>query len=152
MTNAPTKAVMDASALMAALLPGEAASAAARKILDRFAGGTLNLIAPTLLPYEVANSLLMAERKKDRGVSKEAIDAIMESLGQLEIPLIQVPMGDTLSTARHYNCWAYDATYLALAEREKIPLIAADKRLYNAVKGKSKQVVWVEDFLKKTGG
>jgi len=140
------RAVIDASALMAALLPGEPTSAAARKLLNRFAEGTLELLAPTLLPYEVANSLLKAERKPDRSVTKQAIDAIMEELGQLEIPLVQVPMEDTLSTARRHARWAYDASYLALAEREKAPLITADKRLYNAVKGRSKRVVWVEDL------
>ena len=141
------RAVIDASTLMAALLPGEPTKRAAREILERFAGDALELIAPTLLAYEVANSLLKAERKPERGVSKEAIDAILEELSRLGIPLIPVSMEEMVSMARRYDRWAYDASYLALAEREGIPLITSDKRLYNAVRERFEKVVWVEDYV-----
>jgi len=142
------RAVIDASTLMAALLPGEPTKRAAREILERFAGDSLKLIAPTLLAYEVANSLLKAERKQERGVSKEAIDAILGELSRLGIPLIPVSMEEMVSMARRYDRWAYDASYLALAEREGIPLITSDKRLYNAVRERF-DVVWVEDYVER---
>lgn len=143
------RAVIDASTLMASLLPGEPTKRAAREILERFAGDSLELIAPTLLAYEVANSLLKAERKPERGVSKEAIDAILEELSRLGIPLIPVSMEEMVSMARRYDRWAYDASYLALAEREGIPLITSDKRLYNAVRERFDKVVWVEDYVER---
>ena len=143
------RAVIDASTLMAALLPGEPTKRAAREILERFTDDLLQLIAPTLLSYEVANSLLKAERKPERGVSKEAVDAILEELDRLGITLVPVSMEEMIAMARRYDRWAYDASYLALAEREGIPLITADKRLYNAVKKRFDKVVWVEDYADK---
>ena len=104
------------------------------------------MLAPALLCYEVANGLLKAERSPQRGVSPQAIDAILEELSSLEIPLLQVPMEEAVSIARRYDRWAYDASYLALAERERAPLITADRRLYNAVKGRFKWIMWVEDY------
>lgn len=140
------RAVIDASAVMAALLPQEPTRPSARRVLEGFAEDTLELLAPTLLPYEVANSFLKAERKPERGISREAIDAILEELSRLEIPLLPVSMEEAVSVARRYDRWAYDAGYLALAEREEVPLITADRRLYNSVKGRFKWIVWVEDY------
>lgn len=143
---ARTAVVIDASTLMAALLPDEPTKEAARRVLERFAEEDLELIAPTLLAYEVANSLLKAERKPERGVSEEATDAILEEVNRLGIPLLPVSMEEMVSMARRFNRWAYDASYLALAEREGIPLVTADKRLYNAVKERFEKIVWVEDY------
>ncbi len=42
-----------------------------------------------------------------------------------------------------YNLSAYDASYLALADEESIPLITADERLYNTVK---KDLPWIKRF------
>jgi predicted nucleic acid-binding protein len=41
---------------------------------------------------------------------------------------------------------AYDAAYLALADREREPLITADERLYNAVHPKLKWVLWLGNY------
>ena len=140
------KAVLDASALMAALLLGEPSWPAARRILERFAQGTLELSAPTLLTYEVTNALLKAERKPKRGIDSDVVEAILEELDALGIPVYGAPMAEVVATARRYGLWAYDASYLALAERQNVPLITSDRRLYNAVKERFDKITWVEDF------
>ena len=140
------KAVVDASAVMAALLPDEPAQPAARRVLERYVEGELELLAPTLLPYEIANSLLKAERKPERGVNADAVDEILGRLEELDIPLKPIPMSEAVSCARRYDRWAYDAAYLALAEREEVPLVTADKRLFNAVKGRFRWISWIEEF------
>ena len=141
-----TKAVVDASVIMAALLPDEPAQPAARRVLERYVEGELELLAPTLLPYEIANSLLKAERRPEREVNADAVDEILERLEELDIPLKPIPMSETVSWARRYDRWAYDAAYLALAEREEAPLVTADKRLFNAVKERFRWISWVEEF------
>jgi predicted nucleic acid-binding protein len=62
------------------------------------------------------------------------------------LPEREVATQETLRIAHTYNRSAYDAAYLALAESEQIPLVTADKHLYNAVKDRSRLVLWVEDF------
>jgi len=49
----------------------------------------------------------------------------------------------SLKYCKVYNRSLYDASYLALAETERIPLITADKGLYNAVKKDLKWVKWI---------
>ncbi len=44
-----------------------------------------------------------------------------------------------------YNRSAYDASYLALAESEKISFITADETLYNSVKKDLNWVKWLGD-------
>ena len=80
----------------------------------------------------MANSLLKAERRKG-GVSPKAIDAILGEIEGLETPLVDVPPVRVVRVARKYGIWGYDASYLALAEEKEIPLITADKRLYNSL-------------------
>ena len=58
------RAVIDASAFMAALLPNEPLKERARAILRSYVKEELELLAPSL---EVANSLLKAERREGRG-------------------------------------------------------------------------------------
>lgn len=140
------RAIVDASVVMAALLPGEPTRLAAHRILEQFTEGVLELVAPSLLLYEVANSLLKAERKPERHVSRTITDALVEELNTLGIPMLPVSMDEIIAAARRYNCWAYDASYVALAEREKSLLITADRRLYNSIRRGFPHIRWVEDF------
>ncbi len=140
------RAVIDASTLVAALLPEEPTKDAARSILTRFVEDEIELVAPTLLNYEVANSLLKAERDRKRRVGSKSIDAMLKELSGLDISLLPVTMEEMVSLARRFDRSSYDASYLALAESEGVPLITADRRLHNATKGRTETVVWVEDY------
>ena len=132
--------VLDASALMAALLPGEPQKQPAREVLRRAVTGNIELAAPTLFPYEVANSLLKAERAKGREVEPAAIDALLRRIEELAIDLVPIPPTRTVQAARVYGCWGYDAAYLALAEEIGAPLVTADKRLFNSVRSRFSQI------------
>jgi len=137
------RAVIDASALMAALLPNEPLKERARAILRSYVKEELELLAPSLLSYEVANSLLKAERREGSEVSSEVIDAILAEIQELEIPVVDVPPAQVVRVAREYGIWGYDASYLALAGKEDIPLITADKRFYNSVRRRFRRVEYL---------
>lgn len=83
---------------------------------------------PCIWPLEVANVLLIAER---RGRLTEAQSArFLELLGALPIQLDHsVTMGEVFAKALRHGLTAYDASYLVLAERLGGPLATIDERL-----------------------
>jgi len=70
----------------------------------------------------------------------------MRELEFMSIPENQVSCVKTLKIAHLYDRSAYDSAYLTLAQAQKAPLVTADKKLYNALKGKFDYLLWVEDF------
>lgn len=91
-------------------------------------------IVPTLWPLEVANALLVAER---RGlIQPEQSDSFLRNLAALRIPLDPFA-GDLtqprlLALARQHNLSAHDASYLELALRQGARLASFDRRLQQA--------------------
>jgi predicted nucleic acid-binding protein len=101
----------------------------AEAVLDRLASN--HAVVPALWPLEIANALLMGERRK-RSTEAETIKwtAILRSL-----PIVidgetnAHAWSDTLSLARGHNLTAYDAAYLELAIRRGLPLATMDGKL-----------------------
>jgi predicted nucleic acid-binding protein len=91
-------------------------------------------LVPGLWPLEVANILLVAER---RGRLSEAASArFVELLRGLPISVDgEGPvraLGSILPLAREQSLSSYDAAYLELAMREGVPLATLDRRLGEA--------------------
>lgn len=93
-------------------------------------------IVPSLWALEVANTVVMGER---RNRSTPAQAAIWLSLLSA-LPIVvdaetsARAWGDTLSVARAHSLSAYDAAYLELAMRRGLSLATLDERLINAAK------------------
>jgi predicted nucleic acid-binding protein len=128
------RVVLDASVILKWYLPDEDQSEAALDLLKRYISGNQEIIAPSLLEYELMNGLLVA-RKRSR-VREDMILSAFEGFTNLGIVLMglsgQYPR--IIYFCNTYTLSAYDARYLSLAESEKIPLITADENLYKAVK------------------
>lgn len=127
----------------------EAGSTQAQAIFHDWSFGWVEPLAPALIHYEVCNALLMAVRRR-------RLDSVRAEQILKEIFLLQLMTYDLISLeertwalAKEFGRTIYDAAYLALAEREKIPLITGDRRLYNAVKNKLKWVQYIEDYKPK---
>lgn len=131
--------IIDASVVLKWYLADEEDGGQALSLLEKYVAGKLNLMAPFLLEYEVANGLNIA-KKKGRIDEKEVIKAL-DGFVNLDIELR--PLSSTYAKALHYcnlyNITAYDASYVALAENERVPLVTADKKLYNSLK----KITWV---------
>jgi predicted nucleic acid-binding protein len=136
--------VIDASVVIASLLPDEPYRASSLNILKRFFSGSLELLSVPLLRFEITNALWKAVSRER--VKLEDARAALREFEAFNLPERSVPSQEILTTAHTYGRSAYDAAYLALAQSEQIPLVTADKRLYNAVKNSSRLVLWVEDF------
>jgi predicted nucleic acid-binding protein len=123
--------VIDASMTMAWCFEDEA-SDDADAVLDRV--GQEGAVVPSLWRLEVANVLLVAER---RGRLTEAqATRFLTLLGQLPIEVAEAG-GDTaalLGAARVSGLSAYDAAYLLLAEVLGAPLATFDAGLADAAR------------------
>lgn len=95
---------------------------------------TLTAAVPAIWPLEVANVLLVAERRKRLGKA----DSIhfLELLHELPIEVIQESpqrmTGEIMALAREQQLSSYDASYLDLAMRKGLPLATLDAGLRNA--------------------
>lgn len=117
--------VVDASAVVSLLIdPGSVAVA----IAARLQGAVL--LAPAVLPFEVANVL---RRRRNRGLLSRA-EAALAHAGMLELPIDLWPWEVLAARAWQLgdNLTSYDASYVALAEETAATLVTRDKRIAGA--------------------
>lgn len=116
--------VVDASAVIAVLLD-EPARAAVEPLLAK-----QDLIAPMLLPFEIANTCAMnAQRFPDQ--EARYADALADFFGW-SIALRDVDLLGTFVLARRYGLSAYDASYLWLSRELNAELVTLDQELLAA--------------------
>src|SRR5262245_58506524 len=118
--------VLDGSVALAWCFSDEAdpfADAIAKRFPD------IEAVVPALWHLEVANALLMGERR-GRSNEKDTV-AWTTFLAALPITVDEQTdgraFGDTLSLARAHNLSVYDAAYLELALRRGLPIATLDK-------------------------
>jgi predicted nucleic acid-binding protein len=124
------RVVLDASVVLKWFLPDEEESRTALEFLEKHLAGEIQLVAPSLLEYEVLNGLLYAG-KKGR-IKEDIVRKAAEGLAGLGIEL-RPPSARVLKFAGAFGISIYDAAYLAVAEAEGCPLITADNRFFAAI-------------------
>ena len=92
-------------------------------------------IVPTLWHLEVANALVVAERRKL--LKAEDLPLSLARLEQLIIQVVETrsdfwSLRQAVNTARDFQLSAYDGVYLETARAEGIPLATLDKSLRSA--------------------
>lgn len=123
MSGAPSAsaAVVDASALAAVLFAEPTAGELAERLGER------DLLAPTLLPYELAS---VALKKLERyPAQRAAIREALELFHRLGVRLVDVPLEDAVELAERESLTAYDAAYLWLARALGCELVTLDGEL-----------------------
>ncbi len=130
----PTNIILDSSVIAKWFFPSEEDSEIALKIRDLFLSKEISISAPILIYYEI-NNLIRTAIKSLRINEKLAKEAYQ---GFLELDLIAYSskelMEMTLEKAVSLDISSYDASYIALAEYLKIPLITADQKLIDKTK------------------
>jgi predicted nucleic acid-binding protein len=125
--------VLDCSTTMAWLFEDES-SPHTDSILDRLKDS--QAVVPVIWPLEVANVLLMAERKKR--ITNLEVSSFIDALGALPIHVdestIVRAMHSIFQLASTEKLTIYDASYLELAIREGSPLATQDQNLIKASK------------------
>jgi predicted nucleic acid-binding protein len=120
--------VLDCSVTMAWCFEGES-DAYARAVLAAIPRGPA--VVPPLWLLEVANVLVVAERR--RRITRADASRFLELLGELPLVVAEPEglsgMAGILGLARELALSAYDAAYLHLARRERMPLASRDRAL-----------------------
>ena len=130
--------VVDASVILAWYLPAEPFKEVALSLLQQAAMNRLVLSVPTLTRFEVINVLALAVRgvKPQQRLSRDEAAEILTAF--LQDPLQEHPVTGLeqrmLEIATVHRRSAYDAAYLALAERLHAEFVTADARLHRAVR------------------
>jgi predicted nucleic acid-binding protein len=121
--------VVDASVAIKWVMPEQGADRAAA-----LRGQPDELIAPTLITAEIGSAIRRRAAAEEL-TAREALDAAeiaIALIGRM-VPLPELA-GRALEFAIQLRHPIYDCFYLALAERENVPLISADKKLITAGK------------------
>jgi predicted nucleic acid-binding protein len=123
--------VLDCSIVMAWYFADERsayADAVARQLSDRVA------FVPMNWPLEVANTLIVGERRK-RATQAQAA-TLLKNLASMPITIDDETnlhaWSTTLSLSREQNLTAHDSAYLELAMRRGLPLATLDEKLKTA--------------------
>lgn len=103
----------------------------AEAVQEALATGRVRAVAPSLWCLEVANSLVVGERRKRTTEAKA--HRFLSLLAMLPIRMDESASahawGGTIRLARSHILSAYDASYLELAARLELPLATLDGRL-----------------------
>jgi len=132
--GATNRLVLDASVAVAWCFPEES-TAFTEGVLDLLASGTEALTA-AIWPFEVANALLMGEKRKRISIAQ--VTTVLQRISALSITVDPIrtdaAFGQILSVARQEQLTEYDAAYLELALREGLPLATLDTGLRRAAR------------------
>lgn len=125
--------VLDASIALAWCFPDEN-SPIADYVADSFKNNGIACVT-SFWPHEVLNALLVGEKRKR--ISEKLIQLFLDDLAKLSI-VVDKPQPahevftKTQALCREHGLTTYDAAYLELAIRNKLPLATLDKALQNA--------------------
>ena len=132
--------VVDASVAMSWCFEDEATSYT-ESVLERLRGS--DAAAPAIWPLEVANILLLGERRGR--IPRPKTESFVRVLQELRVAVEDGPpaavLGSVLQIGREYGLTSYDASYLELAMRRGLPLATLDGRLADAAQRASVKLV-----------
>ena len=119
--------VVDASVLLSFLMPDEKPSSEIRELVEEHVVGNIQLVAPNILPFEVANALNSGILSK-RITLKEARNLFRRFI-KIEVLLMESDFEKIQVLANQFKISIYDASYLELTVSKKIRLISIDEKL-----------------------
>lgn len=123
--------VVDASVTMSWCFEDEATSYT-ESVLEQLR--VTSAAVPEIWPLEVANILLLGERRGriPRPKTESFVRVLQELQVSVEDGAPATMLGPVLQIGREYGLTSYDAAYLELAMRRGLPLATLDRRLADA--------------------
>jgi predicted nucleic acid-binding protein len=132
--------ILDASVALAWCFEDEQ-TPAVLDLLDRLC--ETGASAPMLWPLEVLNGLVAAERRRRLDAAKRAtLSAFLRELPiRLDMQTADHVWEETATLAAAFRLTVYDAAYLELAQRRRLPLASLDQDLRKAALSTGIQVL-----------
>jgi predicted nucleic acid-binding protein len=123
--------VLDASVAISWCFPGDPTEDTpySRRVLASLT--VRDALVPPIWPFEIANPLFVAFNKRKR-ITEQQIKEYLERLVALPIRVEPADLWANVrleGRARNWNVPAYDAAYLDLALRQRLPLATTDEAL-----------------------
>lgn len=137
---------VDANVIVRTLIWGQY-SLQATDLLELWQREKTRLIAPAILPYEVASVLRRAVHLKQ--ITSAEGESAFENFWRIPVHLSSRQQIIHLAwkiSKKFKRPRVYDTAYLALAQINHCKFWTADERLYNAVSRKLKWVRWIGDY------
>ena len=147
MTQVSSDLVLDASVAVQWYLIDEATSQRSLSVSRAFTAGNVRLIAPAHIRYELGTTLRVASRAQPPRLSEADAEANLLDFAQLGIRLVNddALILEAFRVAGVTGCASYDGLYLALARRLGLPLITADRKLYERIRHLP-EALWIGDW------
>jgi predicted nucleic acid-binding protein len=124
--------VIDASIASAWCFPDEQTDYT-RAVFQAVSSSAVDTVAPRLWAYEIRNSVLMGIRRGR--ISKPDSVQFLVSMNEMNVRLGEPASYDEVfALAQEYGLTVYDAAYLDIALRERVPLASLDDQLVRAAK------------------
>lgn len=149
---APLRLVIDASVGVKLFLR-EPLSDQAEALFEHLAADPpAQFYVPDLFFVECANILVKYVRRFNYP-SENACQDVLD-LQRLKLRSVSTAelITDALRIGLEHNLSAYDASYVALAERLRMPLITADERLAQALQGTQHDIRWLGEYAVPQAG
>jgi predicted nucleic acid-binding protein len=123
--------VLDSSTALARAAPDETLTPGVRRLLE-----TDTAVAPALWLFETVNGLEMMRRRGrlDEQAASDALDVLRLLPVEIEPADFKRNVHAVLPVARKYRLTVYDAAYLELARRRRLPLATLDDSLRRAAR------------------
>ncbi len=105
--------------------------AEALEIVHRHLGGEIILVAPALMPAEVANALKWKRRLDEADVLE-----LIDNLAAIAVALFDMTyerLSEATRLSYRHRISVYDALFLQLAEELDCPLVTADRRAFEGI-------------------
>lgn len=118
--------VVDSSYILSYLLPDENIPDV-EAVFTRYETGEIDFLGTKMLPFEVFNGLCNALRSKR--ISKKLVKELGERFLKLNIKQLEVDYLPVSDLAINKNLSFYDASYLYISNKRRIPLLTFDGAL-----------------------
>jgi predicted nucleic acid-binding protein len=126
------KIVVDAS-IVTKWYSAEEGSDKAIEYMEKHIAGSIELIVPALLLYEVANALNHKPDFTEEDLQR-SMDALVDLSLTVEMPSKEL-MKRAVSFAKASDLSVYDSCYISLAEGLNAKMVTADRRLLDKLRG-----------------